>query len=73
MATTTADSLVTEMVHATSNLSMTAETNEQETRASKKLHYDGTNNEALQISTVNTAVQENRKIKIDIFQLLSNL
>ena len=47
-ATTTADSLVTEMVLTTSNLAMTAEINEQESRASKKLHYDETNNEVLQ-------------------------
>ena len=58
---TTADSLATEMVLTTSNLAMTAKINEQESKASKKLHYDETNNQALQILTVNTAVQEKEK------------
>ena len=59
--TTTADSLATEMVLTTSNLPMTAEINGQESRACKKLQYDETNNEALEISTVYTAVQEKEK------------
>ena len=59
--TTTADSLATKMVLTTSNLAMTAEINEQESKACKELHYDETNNEASKISTVSTAVQEKEK------------
>ena len=40
---------------------MTAEINEQGSRACKKLHYDETNNEASQTLTINTAVQEKKK------------
>ena len=42
---------------------MTAEINERGSRACKKLHYDETNNGASQTLTVNTAVQEKRKMK----------
>ena len=51
------------MVLSTSNLVMTAEINEQGSRACKKLHYDETNNEASQTLTVDMAVQEKRKMK----------
>ena len=60
-ATTTADSLATEMLLTTSNLVMTAEINEQGSRACKKLHCDKTNNEASQTLTATTAVQEKEK------------
>ena len=46
-AATTADSLAIEMVLTTSNFAMTAEINEQDSRTSKRLHDDETNNEAL--------------------------
>ena len=62
-ATMTADSLATKMVLSTSNLVMTAEINEQGSRACKKLHYDETNNEASQTLTVDMAVQEKSKMK----------